>query len=171
MDREEKRLLEIILGNEYLIEEKEDQIQQMEDRIEREEDRIERELHQHLTIRIIKMSIGNVVAGSTGTFGLSLFLNGVADTIDPVSSTTWSSPDSTVTVEPAADGLSAVFTVPASDVATTLVANCVGTVTIVAGSPSTLDVGSTVSVSGSASVPVSPSTAPQTFTLQITQTA
>ena len=117
------------------------------------------------------MSIGNIVAGNSGTFALSLFLNGVADTVDPVSAVTWSSPDPTVTVVPSADGLSAVFTVPATDTATTLVANAAGTVTIVDGTPSTLPVGSTASASGSASVPVSPASTPQTFTLSITQTA
>ena len=117
------------------------------------------------------MAIGNIVAGGSGTFALSLLLNGVADTVDPVSAVTWSSPDPTVTVAPSADGLSAVFTVPATDVATTLVANAAGTVTIAAGSPSTLTVGTTAPASGSASVPVSPASTPQTFTLAITQTA
>jgi len=117
------------------------------------------------------MAIGNIQAGTSGTFALALQLNGVADTVDTVSAVTWSSPDTTVTVVPSADGLSAVFTVPATDVATTLVANASGTVTIVAGTPSTLAVGTTVSASGSGSVPVSPASTPQTFTFAITQTA
>jgi hypothetical protein len=133
---------------------------------------LERLLHpqpQNFTLEITM--IGNIVAGASGSFALALLLNGVADTTDPVSAVTWSSPDPTVTVEPSADGLSAVFTVPASDVATTLVANATGTVTIAAGSPSTLAVGSTQSASGSASVPVSPAATPQVFTLSIIQTA
>jgi hypothetical protein len=125
----------------------------------------------HFTLRITPMAIGNIVAGQSGTFALSLLLNGAADTVDTVSAVTWSSPDPTVTVAPAADGLSAVFTVPATDTATTLVANAAATVTIVAGSPSTLPVGTTASASGSASVPVSPASTPQTFTLEIEQKA
>ena len=112
----------------------------------------------HFTLEIT-MAIGNIQAGGSGTFALTLLLNGVADTVDPVSAVTWSSPDPTVTVSPSEDGQSAVFTVPATDTATTLVANASGTVTIATGSPSTLPVGSTAQASGTASVPVSPSSA------------
>jgi WD40 repeat protein len=126
--------------------------------------------HNRFTLEIIPM-IGNIAAGTSGTFSLSLLLNAAADTVDPVSAVTWSSPDPSVTVAPSTDGQSAVFTVPATDVATTLVANAAGTVTVVTGSPSNLPVGFTATVSGSASVPVSPSSAPQVFTLSIVQTA
>jgi hypothetical protein len=109
------------------------------------------------------MAIGNITAGSTGTFASTLLDNGVPF-VAPSGSTfvpsyTYSSPDSSVSFAPSADTTSAVVTVPASDTAKTLVI----------GSSTVAPDGTTAS--GTITVTLSPSTGSQTFTVGLTQTA
>ena len=63
------------------------------------------------------MAIGNINAGSTGTFAATLLQNGVVDTTDVVT-WTYSCSDSTVTIAPSADTTSAVYSVPQNDTGT-----------------------------------------------------
>ena len=104
------------------------------------------------------MAIGNINAGSTGTFAVTLLNNGVADTTDVVT-WTWSASDSSVTIAPSADTTSAVFSVPASDTGTSL---SVGTSAVAPDG---------TTVSASLTVTLTPGTATSVFTASITQTA
>ena len=66
------------------------------------------------------MAIGNINAGSTGTFAATLLQNGAPLTTPPVPATVWtySCSDSSVTIAPSADTTSAVYSVPSNDTGT-----------------------------------------------------
>lgn len=135
-----------------------------------------REILQYLSPRHnqfsleIKMSVGNIVAGTTGQIEAEVFENGVLYTA-PVGTTyvptlTWTSSDSTVTFTPATDDDSGgtvpltqqiVVNVPAGDTSTSV--TITATTTDPNGNPLT----------GTISIPVT--SAPQVFTLQLTQVA
>lgn len=71
------------------------------------------------------MAIGNINAGSTGTFAATLLENGAPLTTPPTTPTVWtySCSDSTVTITPSADTTSAVYSVPANDTGTSFQAS------------------------------------------------
>jgi hypothetical protein len=66
------------------------------------------------------MAIGNINAGSTGTFAATLLENGAPLTTPPATPTVWtySCSDPTVTITPSADTTSAVYSVPSNDTGT-----------------------------------------------------
>ena len=103
------------------------------------------------------MAIGNIVAGSTGTFAAQLLDNGVPVALPTGSVFAWSSSDTAVTFAVSDDTASVVVTVPAGDVGTSV------TVTASTVGPD----GKTYS--GSLTVALTPT--PQVFSVVITQTA
>ena len=66
------------------------------------------------------MAIGNINAGSTGTFAATLLENGAPLTTPPSTPTVWtySCSDPTVTIVTSADTTSSVFSVPQNDTGT-----------------------------------------------------
>lgn len=102
------------------------------------------------------MAIGNIQAGTSGTFAAVLDDNGSPITLPAGSTFAWTASDPSVTITPSADTTSAVVAVPAGDTGTS--------VTITA----TVTVNGTT-VSGSLSVTLTP--IPQVFTVVVTQTA
>jgi len=126
--------------------------------------------HNRYTLEIKNMSIGNIVAGTTGQLEAQVFENGVPYT-PPVGSTyapvvTWTASDATVTFTPATADDSGgtvplsqqiVVNVPAGDTSTSV--TITGVITDPNGNPLT----------GTISIPVT--SAPQVFTLQLTQVA
>jgi hypothetical protein len=125
--------------------------------------------HNHFALEI-KMSIGNIVAGTTGQLEAEVFENGVLYT-PPVGTTyaptiTWASSDPSVTFTTATADDSGgtvplsqqtVVNVPAGDTSTSV--TITATTTDPNGNPLT----------GTISVPVT--SAPQVFTLNVTQVA
>lgn len=103
------------------------------------------------------MAIGNITAGSTGTFAAQLEDNGVAIALPSGSTFAWSASDASVTFATSADTTSTVVTVPAGDPGTSL------TITAATTDPN----GN--AVSGSITVALTP--VAQTFTVVVTQTA
>lgn len=103
------------------------------------------------------MAIGNIVAGSTGSFAAQLLDNGAAISLPTGSVFAWSASDSTVTFVTSADTTSTVVTVPAGDTGTSVAITA-----------------STVGPDGktySGTITVALTAAPQTFSVVITQTA
>ena len=70
--------------------------------------------------RGFEKDVGNINAGSTGTFAATLLQNGAPLTTPPVPATVWtySCSDSSVTIAPSADTTSAVYSVPSNDTGT-----------------------------------------------------
>jgi len=64
------------------------------------------------------MAIGNIPAGSTGTFAATLLENGSPVVPQPTIAWTYSCSDPSVTISPSADTTSAVFSVPQNDTGT-----------------------------------------------------
>jgi hypothetical protein len=97
-------------------------------RIGRLEHLIERVLHlleSHVVYTAILIfegnsMIGNINAGSTGTFAATLLQNGAPLATPPASPTVWtySCSDPSVTIAPSADTTSAVYSVPSNDTGT-----------------------------------------------------
>ena len=126
--------------------------------------------HNQFSLEIKNMSIGNIVAGTTGQLEAQVFENGVPYT-PPVGSTyapvvTWTASDATVTFTPATADDSGgtvplsqqiVVNVPAGDTSTSV--TITGATTDPNGNPLT----------GTISIPVT--SAPQVFTLQLTHVA
>jgi hypothetical protein len=113
----------------------------------------------HYTVRVTQentMSIGNIQAGTSGTFSAVLDDNGSPITLPSGSTFTWTADDTTVTITPSEDTTSAVIEVPAGDTGTSVTVTATVTVN-----------GQTVS--GSLSVALT--AIPQTFTVVVTQTA
>lgn len=100
--------------------------------------------------------IGNIQAGTSGTFAAVLDDNGSPITLPSGSTFTWTASDTTVTIAPSADTTSADIAVPAGDDGTSITVTASVTVN-----------GNTVS--GSLSVALTP--IPQVFTVVVTQTA
>ena len=92
-----------------------------------------------------------IVLGTTGAFAAVLELNGSPAPTQPVFA--WATDIPNATVTPAPDGLSAVIEVPGSETATSITVTATDT---------------EKSVSGAITVPLS---APQVFTVTVTQTA
>lgn len=125
--------------------------------------------HPHFTLEI-SMSIGNIVAGTTGQLEAQVFENGVAYT-PPVGTTfaptiTWTASDASVAFTPATADDSGgtvplsqqiVVNVPAGDTSASV--TITGSTTDPNGNPLT----------GTISIPIT--SAPQVFTLSITQVA
>jgi hypothetical protein len=103
------------------------------------------------------MAIGNIVAGSTGTFAAQFLDNGTAVALPSGSVFAWSADDTTVTFVVSTDTTSAVVTVPAGDTGTSV------TITASTTDPN----GNTVS----GSLTVSLTSAPQVFSVIVNQTA
>lgn len=145
--REEEKLLEKIL--------------EADERMEHVLDRIERDLEPHrYQIRITQefvMAIGNISAGTTGSFSAALTDNGSPIALPTGSTFAWTSTDSLVTFDTSAspDGSSAVVSVPAGDTGTTV------TITV----STTATDGTTAT--GSITVALTP--VPQRFAVTITQ--
>jgi len=121
------------------------------------------EFSARITLKGSHMDIGNIAAGSTGTFAATLLANGTPY-VPPAGSTfvpqwTWSCSDTTVTISPSADTTSAVFSVPANDTGTSLTAG----VSIVAPDGSTQ--------TASLTVTLTPGQTSVTFTASLAQTA
>ena len=106
------------------------------------------------------MAIGNINAGSTGTFAATLLENGVAVVPQPTLVWTYSCSDPTVTIAPSADTTSAVYSVPSNDTGTSFQA---------AASTIAPD-GSTVTTPP-LTVTLTPGTTSVVFTASIAQTA
>ena len=106
------------------------------------------------------MAIGNINAGSTGTFAATLLQNGVAVVPQPTLTWTYSCSDPTVTIAPSADTTSAVYSVPSNDTGTSFQA---------AASTIAPD-GSTVTTPP-LTVTLTPGTTSATFSASIAQTA
>jgi hypothetical protein len=125
--------------------------------------------HNRFTLEI-NMSVGNIVAGTTGQIEAEVFENGVPYT-PPVGTVytptiTWTASDPSVTFTPATDDDSGgvvplsqqiVVNIPAGDTSTSV--TITATTTDPNGNPLT----------GTISIPVT--SAPQVFTLQLTQVA
>ena len=121
--------------------------------------RIDRKLDHHYSVHITQenpMAIGNIQAGTSGTFAAVLDDNGSPITLPAGSTFAWTASDPSVTITPSADTTSAVVAVPAGDTGTS--------VTITA----TVTVNGTT-VSGSLTVTLTP--IPQVFTVVVSQTA
>lgn len=105
------------------------------------------------------MAIGNIQAGTTGTFSATLLDNGAPIALPASSVFAWSADDTLVTIDTnaAPDGSLAVVTVPAGDAGTSV------TLTVSATAPDGTTATGTITV---ALTPV-----PQTFTVQVMQTA
>ncbi len=98
-------------------------------RLGRVEHLIERVLHlleKHVVYTAVlvfednPMAIGNINAGSTGTFAATLLQNGAPLATPPASPTVWtySCSDPSVTIAPSTDTTSAVYSVPSNDTGT-----------------------------------------------------
>ena len=108
----------------------EHEIRRRLEHIDREIERILRLLEPHVVYTAVltfedPMAIGNINAGSTGTFAATLLSStgGSAPapvTPQPTLSWTYSCSDSTVTITPSADTTSAVYSVPSNDTGTSL---------------------------------------------------
>ena len=72
------------------------------------------------------MAIGNIAAGSTGTFAATLLQNGSPAVPQPTMSWTYSCSDPSVTIAPSPDTTSAVYSVPQNDTGTSLQAAASG---------------------------------------------
>ena len=137
-DREEVRLLKSIL-------------RVLED--------IDRNLNHHYVVHVTQensMAIGNIQAGTSGSFLAVLDDNGSAIALPSDSTFVWTASDASVTITPSSDSTTAVVAVPAGDAGTSI------TVT------------ATVTVNGTAyagSVTVALTPIPQVFTVVVTQTA
>jgi hypothetical protein len=105
------------------------------------------------------MAIGNINAGSTGTFAATLLQNGVVDTTDVVT-WTYSCSDPTVTIAPSADTTSAVYSVPSNDTGTSFQA-----------AASAIAPDGTTVVTPPLTVTLTPGTVTAVFTATIAQTA
>ena len=105
------------------------------------------------------MAIGNINAGSTGTFVATLLQNGVPDTTDVVT-WTYDCSDPTVTIAPSADTKSAVYSVPSNDTGTSFQA----------GASAVAPDGTTVTTPP-LTVTLTPGTTTVVFSASITQTA
>jgi hypothetical protein len=103
------------------------------------------------------MAIGNITAGTSGTFAAVLNDNGTPIALPSGSTFAWTASDSTVSIVPSSDTTSAVVNIPAGDPGTSV------TVTASTVGPD----GNTYS--GSVTVPLTP--VPQQFTVTVTQTA
>jgi hypothetical protein len=102
------------------------------------------------------MAIGNIQAGTSGSFLAVLDDNGSAIALPSDSTFVWTASDASVTITPSSDSTTAVVAVPAGDAGTSI------TVT------------ATVTVNGTAyagSVTVALTPIPQVFTVVVTQTA
>lgn len=117
--------------------------------------------NQHYSVKVTQkepsMAIGNIPAGSTGTFAAQLELNGAPTSIPTGSSFVWSASDSTITFAVSSDTTSAVVSVPAGDLGTSAII----TAQVVAADGKVY--------SGSVTVALTPE--PQVFTVVVTQTA
>ena len=102
------------------------------------------------------MAIGNIQAGTSGTFAAVLNENGSPFALPSGSTFAWTADDASVVITPSADSTSAVVEVPAGDAGVSVTITATTTV-----------FGQTVS--GSLTVPLNSS--PQTFTVVVTQTA
>lgn len=114
----------------------------------------------HFTILITQetpMAIGNIGAGTSGTFAAQLEDNGSPIALPVGSTFAWTASDTTVLITPSDDSLSALIDVPSGDTGTSI------TVTASTVAPD----GSTVS--GSITVPLTP--VPQQYSVTVVQTA
>ena len=103
------------------------------------------------------MAIGNITAGTSGTFAAQLLDAGSPISLPSGTTFVWSASDSTVSIVQSADTTSAVITVPPGDAGTTLTVTA--STTDPAGNPQ----------SGSITVELTP--VPQTFSVTVAQTA
>ena len=122
-------------------------------------ERIDRKLPNRYSVRITQenpMAIGNIQAGTSGTFAAVLDDNGSPITLPTGSTFTWTDSDPSVTITPSADSTSAVVAVPAGDTGTSITVTATVTIN-----------GNTVS--GSLVVPLTP--IPQVFTVVVSHTS
>jgi hypothetical protein len=139
---------------------------EIEERLERVEDLLERILHvlrhrltvhvYHLVWEIIPMAIGNIQAGTSGTFAAVLDDNGSPIALPADSTFTWTASDPSVVITPTEDTTGAEVAIQAGDVGTTVTV----TATVIVNG---------VSVSGS--IDVALTSIPQAFTVVVSQTA
>jgi hypothetical protein len=108
------------------------------------------------------MAIGNIAAGSTGTFAATLLENGAPLTTPPTTPTVWtySCSDPSVTIATSADTTSAVYSVPANDTGTSFQA----------GASAVAPDGTTVSTPP-VTVTLTPGTTTAVFSAVLNQTA
>jgi hypothetical protein len=136
------------------------------ERIERRLRTLEHEEETHytavLTFQGDDMAIGNITAGSSGTFAATLLENGAPLTTPPATATVWtySCSDSTVTIAPSVDTTSAVFSVPQNDTGTSFQA-----------AASAIAPDGTTVTTPPLTVTLTPGTTSATFSASIAQTA
>jgi hypothetical protein len=120
--------------------------------------------HRHYTVKVKqtkswrkRMAIGNITAGTTGSFAAQLELNGAPIPLPSGSTFAWSASDPAVSLVVSADTLSVVISVPAGDQGTSV------SIAAAATAPNGKVVTGTLSV---ALTPI-----PQVFTVTVSQTA